>query len=361
MLFFENCKYLIWAIFIILGGCGTIVGNPKKPVDDTTQTNNSYAIPEINIDMPEEDVNSDSNGFLLTNTDTPINLDLNRRDIPKRKILLYSWVRRVNSVIKEINRISRRVNQISSALPPNETQQIIFSNKGEQGRLSGKIEQITANGPLTYQAVLCDNNEIFTHLKWSEDGKTLELTKDFKSQALNNSLRTDYVVHAIAEQSDEGINFSINSQGTWVEELVEESMGTSLLEYGQVNFAQDNIYSIKTVSHRYQGDLGSELSGDSFLTGRLVPKPATQGQYFSEFLAYLKTAELCGTFSQDPSIIWNPESIGDDGWCYGSPLGRNIFRNLEALQRTYTNLEAIGFATTDKLSPVNFEEGLTCQ
>ncbi|NRA45325.1 MAG: hypothetical protein HRU09_10270 [Oligoflexales bacterium] len=361
MLRFEKCKYLTWTLFTILVGCGTIVGNPKKPVDDSTQTQNTYAIPEINIEMPEEDVNTDSASLLLTDQEADGGFSLSQRNIPKRKILLFSWVKRVNSVIREINRISRRVNQISNGQSPNDSGQIIFANQGEQGRLSGKLETISSDDSMSYQAVLCDNGEVFAHLMWSQDGRKVELTKDFKSQALNSTLRTDYKVRAVAEIVGDGVDLVINSQGTWVEELVEESQGTSLLEYGNVNFSADKNYAIKSVTHRYQGELGTQLDGDSFLTGRLVPNAANSDKYFSEFLAYLKSAESCGTFSQDSNVVWNPESIGDDGWCYGSPLGRNNFRNLATLQRTYTNLEAIGFASTDKLETVSFTEGLSCQ
>ncbi|MFK7826674.1 MAG: hypothetical protein AB8G05_21210 [Oligoflexales bacterium] len=363
MLGFEKFKHFTLTTFMILLGCGTIVGNPKKPVDDTTQTNSNFAIPEINIDIPEEDVNTDSASLFLTDSDPYMDssLFLAPRNLPRRKILLYSWVRRVNGVIKEINRISQKVNQISATLAPNSSQQIVFAGQGEQGRLSGKIDPVSTEDAFAYQAVLCDEGEIFAHLKWSADASKIEFTKDFSSAALNSTLRTDYRVNAMVEQGEVGLNLSINSQGTWVEELVEESKGTSLLEFGDINFGVDNIYEIKTVSHRYQDQLGAEVSGDSFLTGRLVPSKVNSDKYFSEFLAYLKSAETCGSFSEDQSTIWNFENLGDDGWCYGSPLGRNTFRNLDALQRTYTNLETIGFASSQNLEVVSFDAGLTCQ
>ena len=360
MLGFEKSKYFPLTFIVIFFGCGTIVGNPKKPVDDTTQTN-SYAIPEINISMPEEDVNTDGGALLLTDTDLSSGMNLTRRNLNKRKVLLYSWVRRVNGVIKEVNRISRRINQISATLTPNDSQQIVFANQGDDSLLSGKIESITADDTYAYQAVLCAGDDIFAHLKWSEDASKIALTKDFKAAAFNSSLKTDYKVRAVAEQSADSLNLQINSQGSWVEELVEESQGTSLLEFGNINLGSDRIYEVKAVSHRYQDELGNEITGDSYLTGRLVPSLVNSDKYFSEFLAYLKNAEACGTFSEDQSVIWNPENLGDDGWCYGSPLGRIAFRNLETLQRTYTNLEAVGYASTQSLETVSFDEGLTCQ
>lgn len=356
---FEICNYLFIVWLINLGACGTIVGNPKKPVDDTSQTNNNYEIPEIKIEMPEDDDNSESVGLRLA-TDEFSDLNLNRR-IQRRKVLLFSWVKRVNSVVREINRISRRVNQISRQHTQNDDKQIIFSNQGEQGHLSGKIEPITSEEGLAYQAVLCHEGDVFAHLRWSTDADKIVFTKDFRPSVFNGSLRSEFMINAVFEQGQSGANLKMNSQGTWVEELIEESRGTSLLEFGSVNYNNSNTYEIKAVSHRYQDQLNSELiSGDSYLTGKLVPRE-NSARYLSEFLAFLNGAEACGSFSEDESIIWNPDSLGDTGWCFGSPLGGISLRNEELLKKTYKNLQPVGYASSTSLDTVSFSQELSCQ
>lgn len=125
----------------LLGGCGTVIGNPGVKDDNPDQGETNEFVATVDYDIPDN-----VSGYELA----PSNSDI-FRDSSKR---VDGVVDRINQMLERLN--TDLVNGVGD-----------FTAKGPDGKVSGTIAALTDGGAYDYSAVLCYDKQVFQYVTWS--------------------------------------------------------------------------------------------------------------------------------------------------------------------------------------------------
>jgi hypothetical protein len=347
---------VLFAAAALQHGCGTIVGNPKKPPTDSGIVNPVvYQLPLIDFSVPESATTDDAAGLLLTQN-TPA------ADSGQKTVLL-TWARRLDRSLREINRLSERINKIAGserAVSSGET--LTFKGKGPKSQISAKIQPLAADPAYQYEAVLCFAGKVVSHVRWAGDGSAMEVTRDFSAQVEDGDSGAGIVTRLVLQKSDT-LTMDLASFGTSPGDLPDDA-GKGFAERARVSRAGDGEIGVRVVADMFtDAPAEGQFDGDYYLTGRMTPDATTGGKPFDQsFVAYYTGYKvLCKNgFDETAADLWSPDFSGPR-FCLGRPAGRKKFDSLQDFVSTVSSLESVGIISKDELAPVAMAEGLSCE
>ena len=343
------------ALLLLIASCGTVVGNPKKPKGGDTPAPVAmvYALPELDFAVPPDAAADDA---ALKLTGDP---DLSARG---DKVVLKAWARRVDKLIKQVNAATRRVNAIASAkkTEADGTGVLHFTDQGGDGELAGRIGPVVPASGFAYEAVICHASAPWLHFKWSADGRTVSLTRNFAAKADVADETDSYLSQIVATSTDTGLTLDVRTQGQDVRQSGDD--GSGITERSRILRSSDGTITVASTADRYASAPGDgNFAGDSYLVARLSPRGDGGKHFDQEFVGYTKAnTALCRSgFDEEASDLWDPDRVGPR-FCLGRPRGAATFPNLAAFRDTAAGLKAVGIVKKSELSNVVFDASVSC-
>jgi hypothetical protein len=349
------------AILALPLGCGTVVGNPRKPTDGTPKpTAIVYTLPELSFDVGDAGAEADPSALALRDDAALV------EDAPTAegdRTVLRGWSRRLDKIVAQINALSTRVTKIAAQeREANDDDVLTFSGKGGDGRLSGRLEPLAGDATYAYRAVLCRDEAPFMELKWSADGKRVSLVRDFSAPSAAD-VETFALRSAIEATEDDVLKLSIRTEGEWSDDAA--STAGYLVEASEATRDASGVIELRAVS-----DFGTAkpdpFDGGAYLVGRLSPVagPAGEGsrrKMSQAFVGYdRRFSERCGAgFDEAAADLWHPDGDGPR-FCLGRPAGAKRFGSVAGFHATLADLQPIGIQPKAALAPVALPAGLSC-
>ncbi len=342
-----NSRWQILGLVLVLcTGCGTVVGNPKKPKDEPKQDAIVFKVPQLELTVPSE-AKDDDPALALFADDVPDNSD---------KAPLTAWAKRVDRVLGRINNFSERVNRIIDRKEDDvQGGVLVFKNRGDDNLVSGRVQTLAQGGEFGYEAVLCYDGKLLTHMRWTEAGDKVELTRDFGVRTAENDDSWTFLSTLKLVKTDK-VSIDLDSQGT-VQEGEGGEDGSSLTESSHIE-KDDAGFRLRMVADsRKNAELPADgaYDGDRYLVGQVSPS----GSEFVGFYKFMKQACSLG-FDEARDDLWHPEA-GSPRFCVGRPPGARKFSAVSDFYDTLSRLEAIGVQPKAALHAVKFQDGLTCE
>lgn len=334
-------------LVLLVQGCGTVVGNPKKPKDEPKNEAVAFKVPTVDFSVPNEAKEDDVTGLSLTE-DAPSEGD---------KKLLTEQTGRLHRAIERINAVSNRVNLI---LEKKEDQvqggRLVFKNRGEDNLVSGKIQTLAAGGEYAYEAVFCYAGRVTTHMKWNEAGDRFELTRDFGIKTASDDQTLSLVSNLKLVKTDKvAVDFA--SQGVLDAGEGDED-GAVYTESS--HFERDAAgFRVRSVG---ESRAGTELPADGTYDGDryLVGQVTADGVEFTGYRKALKVACKNG-FDEGAGDLWKPTDADRPRFCAGRPAGGKKFASVSEYYDTLERLEKVGIEPKANLRAVKLEDGLSCE
>jgi hypothetical protein len=340
----------------ITAACGTVAGNPKKPSDGTPPPSVMvYQLPLIDFSLPDDATSDDGNELLLA------------QGFDQNKSLLTVGARRLDLATRRVNALSERVNAIvtSEREAGNTDETLTFAARGGDGKLSAKIgPAATDDDGMAYEAVICHTDKPFVWFRWSEDGKHVKLTRDFavsdeQAEVFSLTSALDIVV-------GETTVIEATHQGEAKNDALPNPEGNGVTEHTRAERLASGDINLKATADRY-AELPEDgaFSGDSYVTGRLVPTgvtlPSGKSQFDTEFVGYFKGFKLlCAAgFDESADDLWSPDKVGPR-FCLGRPKGAKLFESFDQFVETAQGLASVGIIPAAALRRVALPDGLAC-
>jgi hypothetical protein len=365
-----------------LVGCGTVAGNPRKPVpndplkvdeeipDDEQPVDSSFYLPKIEFDLVDATFSTESALTLNEGNDpedftgsttTPFSLLETEEPIINPIQVFNTQGRRIQRVVKELNLTSQRINNILKTKVTIKPDRVQFKNKGQNGVLSGEIVK---KSDTDFEALICSRGVPTQHIKWSKNNPNVELWRDFTLEQATDQDLISLISHVVFQkQGDGNLQISIASQGTWSDPEEETPEGTGLLEkIVGTKITADNSFTLKSLQDRFKGPVPSTPEGDTYLTGILYPRSDGKAGFDPEYVGYNKTTNsaICKRgFDENSPSLWTPQNT-DKRFCLGRNRGGLPFSGFPAFAELIEKMEPIGLVKSPELTPVTMPMGLSC-
>jgi hypothetical protein len=364
----QRSGSIVLALLLLLpfqDGCGTIVGNPKKPPNNEGETSEFFKLPLIEFAVPDSATQDDADvaGLALIDAglSSPQNRSFQAGDLENggQKTLLVAWSKRLDRSLKEINRLSERINKIIDDERSEVVDRVLtFKQKG-QGQLGATIQQIANADPYAYEALLCHGATPVSHVKWSKDQKKIAITRDF-GPLVDGYEDSIQLLTSLVLEKTEVLSIELRAFGEAGGDLPDEP-GKGFVERGVITKDEASVITVKTVSDFYNQPVPETFSGSSYLTGRMIPDEATGGKPFKqEFVGYYEPYAFCKNgFDENDPDLWSPDFSGPR-FCLGRPVGAKRFDSIKEFLSTIKNLETVGILRSETLAPVAIETSLAC-
>ena len=342
----NNLKILFLAL--VASGCGTVVGNPKKPKDDPPASSIAFKLPKINLELPDGLVGDDASLQLTADSTTDDGDDGDRS-------VLKSWAKRFARMTHQVDAVSARVNNIIEKAGDRAVDGVlVFKKRGADHLTSGRLATLPTGGEYAYEAVLCHAGKVFSHLKWSANAERVELTRDF---AANTDPADDNfaLVTQIKMDRSAGIAIDFASQGVFPDTDVTVVDGPLLTEAAHVEQDANGDLKIRTVAdNSEEAPADGVYDADRYLVGQVVTGS-------TEFAGYYKgNVKACKAgFDENASDIWQAVSP-NPRFCIGRPPGAKKFASRAQRLETLNRLKPFGIESKSLLRAVAFEDGLSC-
>lgn len=346
----EMSRILAYGLAVLAVGCGTVVGNPKKPADpgEPKPAVTVYTLPLLEFDIGD-----------TASADEP-SLKLQGEGDADRTVLA-GWGRRLERVIGQVNALSERVNRKAAALSEESSSDVqVFSGHGAEGRISGKLMPLPTGTDYAYAAVLCQDGRPFTRFLWSADGSRVSLARDF-APAFEDGVETFSLRSEVTIVKGAATTLTIRNEGEWSD----EEGGTShyLAEYTEATKSEAGEISLKAVAERDTAR-PEVFDGDSYLVAKITPTDVVEAgrrKMLQAFVGYDRRFDvLCAAgFDEAATDLWRPDFQGPR-FCLGRPAGGRRFGSVAAFYATLADLEPIGLAGKAELRTVAVPEDLSC-
>jgi len=342
---------------VALEGCGTVAGNPRKPdsAGGGEATKGAiYTLPTVNFDLSDEALQLTSSSGLQLATDS------------SEKTLFNALGHRFNSLIREINETSKRLNTILDKAGARA--KVASNHKIKDGGKSRKLTAVIGpSNSLDYahSAVLCADGKPLQLLRWSEDGGSMELWRDFSvlqgDDEANFGITSRLRVKSI---SDGSVTLDLASSGKWADSADDDQDdGGGLVERV---LAQRNtgtgVILMRSATDRFTGEIPKELSPDSYISSRLTPRGNGLNGYDSSFIGYSKASkrQSCRSgFDDTATDIWHPKQ-NSPRFCLGRAPGGERIKSYEEFSALIASFEAVGIVKKADLESISMPSGLTC-
>lgn len=362
---------LLMLLLLILAplqdGCGTIVGNPKKPPPTNENVNPVvYSLPLIDFSVPESAVSetdSESVGLNLAGTSVQ-KLSLQKGgEGAGQKTVLVAWAKRLERTILQINRLAARINKIvESERTVNKDDVLIFKAKGHDNQLGAKIQQLPAGNEYKFEAVLCHNSAVVSHVRWTEDGSKMEVSRNFAAQVEQEDAPVSLVSRLVVEKGA-AVSIDLMTYGTSSGDLPDEA-GKGFVEHAVISRKENAEITVKSVTGLFAEEPADlQYNGAYYLTGRMTPDAKTGDKpYVQQFVAYYQGYKLLckNGFDEDAADLWHP-AAASPGFCLGRPAGQKKFDSFQNFADTVADLEGVGIVSRKTLAPVVLSPELGCE
>ncbi len=333
-------------LLVLCTGCGTVVGNPKKPKEEPKPDAIVFKVPELELTVPSE-VKDDDAALSLLADGVPSNGD---------KTPLTAWAKRVDRALERINGFSQRVNRIIDKKEDDvQGGVLVFKNRGDDNLVSGKIQTLPAGGEFGYEAVLCYDGKLLTHMRWTEEGDKVELTRDFGVRTAESDDSWTFLSNVKVLKTDT-VSIDLDSQGT-VEEGIDGEDASSLTESSHIEKDAAGFRLRMVADSRKNAEMPADgaYDGNRYLVGQVT----AAGAEFVGYYKYMKLACKLG-FDENQDDLWHPEA-GSPRFCVGRPQGAKKFSAVSDFYDTLSRLEAVGVQPKAALHAVKFQDGLSCE
>jgi hypothetical protein len=343
---------VLLALLPFQDGCGTIVGNPKKPPNNENDDPAFFRIPVIDFSIPESAIEDDPD---------VAGLALQADDLEKggQKTILIAWAKRFDRSLKEINRLSERINKIiDSENSVVESGVLTFKGKG-QGQIGATIHKLLGGEIYAYEALLCHGSTPVSHIRWSEDKAKIAITRDF-APVVEDFKDSSQLLTSLTLETSDSLSIDMRAFGESSGDLPDEP-AKGFVEHGIVTKDADNLITIKAVSDFYSQPVPEKFGGSSYLTGRMIPDQDTGGKpYSQEFVGYYKSYSFCKNgFDENAENLWLP-TVKGPRFCIGRPAGMKRFGSFKDFVSTVKSLEPVGILKSETLAPVAIDTVLVC-
>jgi len=352
---------------LILCGCGTIVGNPKKPATPSAPAPTAivYELPKLNFSLPDE-IKGTATPLPLADPSTAASLalidDVGNGDLG----ILIEWSRRVERIVKQIDGVTAQINQIVVHERQTNFDEVLkFQGRGQTGKLSGRLAELAAGDGYDFEAVLCFDGKVFTDFKWTKAGDKIELTRDF-SMKPDGADESFPLLSRVLMTSNGVVSLDVTNQGSWPEPQLPGGDGEFITERAQVLRLATSELDIKIVGDRGVAKAADgTYKGNVYLTGRLSPKatdPAGKVSFDTEYAGYFSgfKAGCQNGFDDEAADLWHPPLTGEPHFCVGRPLGGKRFTSLVEYYNTLSHLKTIGTLTKKDMTNVDLGSAASC-
>lgn len=351
-----NTGGFAFKVFMALAatGCGTIVGNPKQPAG-AGQTPKAvvYVLPRIDLELPSEATAEDTAGLNLAE-------DVGSAD----RGLLFSWSRRFQRMVREVDSWSDRITKIAAQEREGGNQDAVlkFKGRGKGGKLAGKLQPIQDDG-FAFQATLCLDEQVASQVSWSEDGQKIRLKRNFAARD-GDADDSFGLVSEITVTKGQVLTLDLTTQGEFDDSReLPANDGNQLAESAHVERLADGEILIRSVADRSAAaQTVAGFTPDSYLVGRLVPTGGSApSAYQTEYAGYFQGFKvLCRSgFDESAEDLWAPTWQGPR-FCVGRPLGGKSFADRAAFSATLARLRPIGVQLKSELRAVQIAQDSTC-
>jgi hypothetical protein len=339
---------VLWMSLWVFVGCGTLVGNPKRPQDGSSATTPQVvSLPTINFALPaslvtlgsEEESETDGLGLIAARN-------------PKFT-LLHAFSDRSNRIVQGVNEVIDFLRQESVTTTGS------FSGKGSQQRISGHV--VESSDPIfPYEAVVCFDDEPFLRLMFDESGERLRATKEFSKGALGEKLKSEFISEIDFEKSSTGTtSIVVRTQGKFPQAKSQRLRydGPYLFETMRYTRSRSGAFSISGVNDWSDDALPASFEGDGYIVGQV----AEDGT--GESIGYRKASLLLcrGGFDEDAADLFTALPVrGEAGWCFGQAIGSatpySSSEKIQAMKR----LESVGVTKKSELQQLKGLSEATC-
>ncbi len=330
---FYSLKLTMTLFIILATACGTQAGNPKKPGDE-------IVIPDIKYDVPSSVVGESS--LMLAHSDLNLSED-------NCTSLFHCKARRAHQIVRGINAVIKRIRDTDKIRSAGD-----FRDKGPGRNISGKIEVIE-DGDFERSTTMCFKNKVFLHMKWSQDGSKIAVTRDFSADPLSDFIaRVGKSRVEFTKTATESI-LDFRTESAWDSPPGQTTDGEILNEHIISKVDAEKNVTITSVNDWY-ATRPTVFEGDHYLTGKM------DAAGLGEFVTYIKSG-LCSIngFDEAAPDLWDPTyTPGDPRWCYGRKVETGTLFNNSQLTAALARLEPIGILSSDTLGTVDFDVDVRC-
>ncbi len=367
----------------LLSGCGTVVGNPKKPtnpppsqgvspddildpLDPATQTAiSTMKLPTISFELG--DLTSDDQGAAFALRDRPEQFDQNE-DFKSDDTIMNQWSLRLEKIIDNMNNVTAAVNRSLESEDTEATEKKVkIKRKGVESRLSATIDKIEDKDGTRFEAAVCLGGRLAGFLTWNADQSKIIYTRDLASKAKMADDDLPLMSQLSIEKTDQGVKYLLKTSGSWSSHQPANADGPLFVDSTESLRMGDGKIELKYVADYFTAFPNDQkFEGDSYLVGRIHPtnQKAKSGKNKSqkEFVAYFKglSQGTCRNgFDESSPTLWQPKA-NEPRFCLGRPLASNRFKTTLAFYETLSSLKSIGVPSRQSLAVPAFKAGLSC-
>ncbi len=305
-------KVCLLGLVVALIGCGTIVGNPKKPQGDGKPTSAIvYEMPDLGILIPDDAVNEASLNLVGVG---------DRAD----KVAVTSFSRRLKRMLRQIERVKESVNAISRSqrLEGDQESVLKFNKKGRGGELGGIIKPLDDGGEFKFQAKLCHLGQLFAEVLWDEAGSKISLTRDFSHKADGGDDSMGLVSQIVVTKVGDALSYDLKVAGAWTGEREGDGEeGPYITERAFAKQWNDGSTSLKLVRDitTEAPSQGHVFVGDEYVVANFKPMVGDARRKFdiNYFGFSPRLSSTClASFNEEASSLFTEYPL-DGGFCFG--------------------------------------------
>lgn len=276
-----------YALALVLAGCGTYVGNPKKT--DGGSTTKEFAPTEIDFTIPSGVATYDDASTAALNLSSPSDISGFRQNANEQMRLTQAGVEFLKA-IKKTNRIIRKLSTEDKIRSEGKT-----SRDFESGKISVEYRSISSDGYTASMHVCYDGNSLL-YMRWNDKGKK-EIYHSGSPKLLNRS--SENIISKITVDPD-------TAGGT----IRVENSGETDDNFESIRSFRSSTIMFKRGDYRYLSYSKSVSSDDkTFLPARYLLSKFDENSAGS----YVFWERQCRGSHAEPVD-------GSGGWCKGGSL-----------------------------------------
>lgn len=331
-------KHATFTSVIVLATALTTACSSSKSSDDD---NNE----ETTTVVSSSGTGDDSSSFFPTiDFSMPSSLSLTGLSLGETNVtILELQAQRGEKVVDDLNLVLERLNHDAVDGVGS------FSGKGPEGTISGHVEELTddADG-YDHEAVICHNDVVFMHIKWTGEGEAIEAVRDFSADPMATENTASMLSYVKFSKGDDGDSLVLRSTGTPWKQPPFETDGDMMTEYAAAKIGTDGDFTLQAILDRY-AEVPEAYEADEYIVGYLDAAQA------GKFVAYNKSAtDLC-------SAGFDEENTENPGFCVGQEVDSDTPFAEEEVATAWGELADIGYLKLEDLHTVEIDSELTCQ
>lgn len=350
MLRFMHLNKKLFSILLVtslsnLSGCGTLVGNPKKPGEGDDSQKNEIALPDFEYQLPnalieEGDGYDDAalhGGFSLAASG--------------RYTILHSSAFRMYQTVAVTQKIIRRLANEDGVNTDGK-----HFKKGENQNIDLVIGESSEQSEYEYESVFCNSGEIFLQLEWNDN--KIRVIRSLARNPLNENESTAYLAEFTISKSELGTGIEYIADGRYRKPLVTKVDGKLIREYVRYNRYLNNQITIESVHDWYNDD--DVLEGDIYTLAQMSAVENT-----GSFISYDKgLSPRCDgiVVEENPLPEFSPLFFTPvaSSFCLGRVIGSDESFTPAQRLREYAKLKSLEVPSYQNIRSIGFDSSLSC-